>query len=95
MTTLLLSLLSLFSSVPALLSSRIKLILPLRFSTDKRQAEDMMGGKGHRVLLPYKSAATCQLSLQLGFVMRVVWFELEPMKNNITIRSQSSQRKDA
>ena len=94
MTTLLLSLLPLFSSFPALLSSRIKLILPLRFSTDKRQAEDMMGGKGHRVLLPYKSA-TCRLSLQLGFVMRVVWFELEPMKNNITIRSQSSQRKDA
>ena len=81
------SLLSLFSFLPAFLSSLIKLILRLKFSTDKRQAEDMMGGKGHRFLLPYKSTAPCQLSLQLGFVMRVVWIELEPMKVNITIRS--------
>ena len=56
MTTLLLfSLLWLFSFVLAFLISLIKLILWLKFSTGKRQAEDMVGGGGkdHRVLFHF------------------------------------------
>jgi len=45
-TLLLLSLLWLFSFVSAFLTSLIKLILWLMFSTDKRQAEDMVWGQG-------------------------------------------------
>ena len=56
-TLLLLSLLWLFSFVSAYLTSLIKLILWLMFSTDKRQAEDkrqrQCWGKDHRVLLRF------------------------------------------
>ena len=40
--------------------SLIKLILWLKFFTDKRQAEDMVGGGGkkHRVLLRFKATGT-------------------------------------
>ena len=41
--------------------SLIKVILQLKFSTGERQVEDMMGDKGLRVLLCYKSTAPCQL----------------------------------
>ena len=57
MTTLLLfSLLRLFSFVSIFLTSLIKLILWLKFSTGKRQTKDMVeGGKGHRVLLCFNN----------------------------------------
>ena len=56
LTTILLlfSLLALFSFVSAFLSSLIKRIFLLKFSTNKRQAEDLVGGgKDHRILLPF------------------------------------------
>ena len=63
MTTLLLfsllNTLTKFSVVSAFLTSLIKFILWLKFSTDKRKAEDMVGGgavgKGHRVLLRFNA----------------------------------------
>ena len=48
------SILAVFSFVSVFLTFLIKLILWLKFSTDKRQAEDMVGwrvGKDQRVLL--------------------------------------------
>ena len=45
-TLLLLTLFWLFPFVSAFLTSLIKLILSLKFSTDKRQAEDMVWGGG-------------------------------------------------
>ena len=57
-TLLLFSLLWLFSFVSAFLTSLIKPILWLKFSTGKRQAENMEGwgeaGKDHTVLLHFK-----------------------------------------
>ena len=50
MTALLFSLLRLFSFVSAFLTSLIKLILWPKFSTGKRQAEDMVGGGGARTI---------------------------------------------
>ena len=63
MTTLLLfsllNILTKFSVVSAFLTTLIKFILWLKFSTDKRKADDMVGGgaagKDHRVLLRFNA----------------------------------------
>ena len=65
---LLFSILRLFSFVSAFLTSLIKLILWLKFSTGKRQAENMMGagGRGARTIW------SCSISWRLILAMQIL-----------------------
>ena len=72
-TLLLLSLLWLFFFVSVFPTSLIKLILWVKFSTDKRQTEDISGdeGKDHKVLLYFTSNEYSGL-----ISLRVDWLDL-------------------
>ena len=74
MTTLLLfSLLWMFSFVSTFLTSPIKRILWLKFSTGKRQAEDTVRGKDHRVLSVSTTALGPPLGLGRGWSKERLW----------------------
>ena len=73
MTTLLLfSLLWMFSFVSTFLTSPIKRILWLKFSTGKRQAEDTVRGKDHRVLC-FNHSPRAPLGFERGWNNERLW----------------------